>query len=272
MTFRHIRPALLCVLFIACALGVSGAAPAPDPAPKPAPPEPSASRLFKPRTFEGFVDPKTTLREALAHLGEVYDVTIEVNEEAFKDEGLAEVLAAPVAEKPVPKMAGASLDRVLRKVLARLPVPSGAAYMVRADHVEVTTRRAQVNEVWGKYEGPYLPLVHADFEGRPLGEALQELAEQAAFSVVVDARAADKAKTPVSASFTNLPLDTAVRVLADMADLKPFLVDNLLYVTTRDNADRLDERERQRSAADSEVAPRVGNGPRRGPVLSPAGM
>ncbi|HEX5271996.1 MAG TPA: hypothetical protein VFW33_15975, partial [Gemmataceae bacterium] len=58
-----------------------------------------------------------------------------------------------------------------------------------------------------------------------------DLGEQAGVSVVVDARAADKAKTPVTASFLNLPLDTAVRVLADMAGLKSYLNDNVLYVS-----------------------------------------
>jgi len=55
---------------------------------------------------------------------------------------------------------------------------------------------------------------------------------------VVDGRAAEQAKTPVSATFLNVPLETGLRVLADMADLKPVQVDNVFYVTTRDNAAR----------------------------------
>jgi hypothetical protein len=162
-------------------------------------------------------------------------VPIELNEEAFQREQAADPARAPIAaQQPIPKAASASLDRALRKVLARVNVPAGAAYMVRPDHIEVTTRGAQIAEVWGRYEGPYLPLVHADFEGRPLASALRNLGEQAGVSVVVDARAADKAKSPVSASFLNLPLDTAVRVLADMAGLKSSLNDNVLYVSTEE--------------------------------------
>jgi hypothetical protein len=71
-----------------------------------------------------------------------------------------------------------------------------------------------------------------------LAEALQQLATTTGYSIVVDGRAADKGKTPVSATLTNVPVDTAVRVLADMADLKPVQVDNVFYVTTPENAAR----------------------------------
>ncbi len=229
MTLRRTRIALLGALCAACAFGVSGAAPPPEAAPKP--PESPLASLFKPRPFNGYDDPKLTLGEALDHLSKMYGVPIELNEEAFRQEQVNAADRLPVAEQPIPKLGSASLDRVLRKVLSRISVPGGAAYMVRPDRIEVTTRGAQVSEVWGKYEGPYLPLVHADFDGRPLAAALRDLGEQAGVSVVVDARAGDKAKAPVSASFLNLPLDTAVRVLADMAGLKSYLNDNVLYVS-----------------------------------------
>jgi hypothetical protein len=232
MTTRHGRAAIVCALFAAVAFGISGAAPAPDPAPKLAPPDPPAAHLFNPRPFAGLRDPETTLGEALTFIGNSYGVALDVNESAFRDDQVDDVLKKPVGT--LPKMADASLDRVLRKLLARLPVPSGATYMVRADHVELTTRRAQLAEVWGRYNGPYLPLVHGDFDGQPLAEVLQALADQAGVSVVVDARAADKAKAAVSASFANLPLDTAVRVLADMAGLRSALNDNVIYVSTEE--------------------------------------
>jgi hypothetical protein len=234
MLCRPSRCAILCALFAALAVGVSGAIPAPDAAPKPAapPPESPVSSLFKPRAFPGIDDPQTTLGEALTFIGGLYGVTIDVNEVAFRDDQVDDALKKPVGG--LPKMTDASLDRVLRKLLARLPAASGAAYVVRADHIELTTRPAQIAEVWGHYNGPYLPLVHGDFESRPLGEVLQQLAGQAGVSVVVDTRAADKARTAVSASFTNLPLDTAVRLLADMAGLRSSLNDNVIYVSTEE--------------------------------------
>jgi hypothetical protein len=233
MTFRYGRPALVLAPAIAAALWAWawGAAPAPD-APKSLPaPESPTVRLFKPRPFPGIDDPQTTLGEALDFVGRLYDMRLDVNEEAFRAEQVDDVRKRPVGAA-LPKMASVSPDRVLRKILGRLPAETGAVYLVRPDHLEVTTRRAQQVEVWGRFNGPYLPLVHADFEARPLAEALQELSQQAGVSVVIDARAADKAKAAVSASFLNLPLDTAVRILAEMAGLKSALNDNVIYVST----------------------------------------
>jgi hypothetical protein len=233
MTYRYSRLVVFLVPVLAAALWAwaGEAAPPAEPARAAPAPESPAARLFKPRPFPGIADPDTTLGEALRSVGAMYDATFDVDEQAFRDEELHDVSKKPLGVE-VPKMAGASLDRVLRKLLAQLSAPSGATYMVRVDHVEITTRRAQRVEVWGRYGGPYLPLVHADFEGRPLADALQDLSHQSGVSVVVDARAADKAKTPVSASFLNLPLDTAVRTLAEMAGLKSALNDNTIYVST----------------------------------------
>src|SRR5262249_38854095 len=106
--------------------------------------------------------------------------------------------------------------------------------------VEITTTAAVQREFWSEgHKGPYLPLVHAAYEKAPLAEALKELADSSNFNVVLDECVGDKVKVPVSARLANVPLDTAVRMLADMADLKPVLMDNTLYVTTRENAELL---------------------------------
>jgi hypothetical protein len=94
-------------------------------------------------------------------------------------------------------------------------------------------------------------------------------------NVVLDVRAADKAKVPVTVRFVNTPLDTAVRLLADMAELKPYAVDNLYFVTTRENADRLTERPRVNALEADEAMEgppgpyRVGHGPGARPIPAP---
>ncbi|HEX5271997.1 MAG TPA: hypothetical protein VFW33_15980 [Gemmataceae bacterium] len=247
------------------------AKPAPAPAVK-AEPSP-AERLQRRVDFPGVEDPKATLRDALDLLARDSGLTFDVNEGAFREAmGDADVLGRPIEDRPLPKMKNVSAERVLRRILARVPVPGGAAFMVRREGIEITTDAAQAAEVWPKdFEGPRLPLVSADFDNVPLAEALRELARQSEMNVVVDARAAEKVKAPVSARLVNAPLDTAVRTLADMAGLKPFPVDNLLYVTTADNADRLREQERRRRA-DADLPPREGNGPRQAAPAGPAGM
>jgi hypothetical protein len=241
-------------------------------------PAPSAAAVLAKRAdFSGFDDPKTTLEEALAALTKLYGVTFEINEAAFRAAMINDVLQTPVAERPVPKMANARLSAVLRKVLGVVAQKTGApaTWLVRRDGIEVLPEGAVRAEVWGNYQGPFLPLVNADFEKRPLNEALQELASQAGMSVVIDVRVGDKAAAPVTARLLNTPLDTAVRLLADMAGLRPFQLDNMLYVTTPENAERLEKQEKPPEGTDEpDRGRRLGSGPSGipAPGLAPGGM
>lgn len=79
--------------------------------------------------------------------------------------------------------------------------------------------------------------VSAAFVERPLRDALRELSDLTGASVIMDARAIDKLKTPVTATFHNdTSLGAALQMLAAMADLKLLVLENGLYVTTPQNA------------------------------------
>ena len=200
-----------------------------------------ADALARVVKFSGFDDPKTTRVEALDNLAKRYDLSFDVNEAAFKFEMLPEVLKTEIAQpNPIPEM-NATLGAALKKVLARVPVPSGATYVIRRDTIEITTVEALRKEIWGEnYRGPMLPLVRGNFEKLPLQDALRELAHQAEYNVVLDSAVDEKvAKTPVTAKLRNAPLYTAVRLLADMADLRAVQAANVLYVTTPDKAEAL---------------------------------
>jgi hypothetical protein len=190
--------------------------------------------------FPGFEDPKTTLIEALDQLAKMYDLSFDVNERAFKFEMVPDVLKTEVAlPDPIPPM-NATPAHALRKVLARIPVPSGATFLVRQDTVEITTGQALRDEIWGaNYRGPWLPLVYVRFEDVPLQEALRVLARQTDTNIVLDMDVGRRARAPVTARLRNAPLGVALRLLADMADLRAVQVANVLYVTTPRKADRL---------------------------------
>ena len=222
--------------------------------------------------FPGIDDPKATLNDALEKLSKLSDVSFEMNETAFKAEGLMEVGRLPIAESaPIPAMKNVRLTRILRKILQRIPAPSGSAFYVHGDYIEITTGTFQSKAVWGIYGGPHLPLVNVVLEKSPLEDAVHELADLSDFSIVVDTRAGEKAKTPVSARFLNTPLDTALRLLTDMADLRYVHIDNVLYVTTKENAAALEARlEKEKTPTNplddagvvpNEFSPRKGVGP-----------
>jgi hypothetical protein len=166
--------------------------------------------------------------------------------------------AGVVAERSLPAMKGVTLETYVRAVLARVPTPSGTVFMVRPGHIEVTTGQAVRLQVWGKdFKGPFLPLTHGNFQKTPLDKAFLELAEQSEYNILLDGRCKAKAKTRITASFLNLPLDTAVNLLADMAGLQIVFQDNAIYVTSPENALRM--RGNQRREAVEEA-----NGTRRG--------
>jgi RNA polymerase sigma factor (sigma-70 family) len=202
--------------------------------------------LTRKADFQGLEDPQTTLQEALDILSQRYDVTFVIDEAAFKNEpdDVGDVAAAKIAVKSVRPLKNVSLATILRTILARVPSPSGATFVIGRDNtIEITTNAAVAAALNDQHA---LPLVHALFNKRPLEEALRDLARDSGINIVVDVRQADKAKAAVSAALKNVPVDTAVRVLADMAELKPVRMGNLLYVTSRDNAKRLEEEEAKR--------------------------
>ena len=192
--------------------------------------------------FPGLQDPNTTLAEALDQLGALYKVSFEINEKAFKFEMVDDVLKKQIGDPPILPKKDARLGEVLSRLLSRVVVNSGAHYLVREESIEITTGLYRESEVWGPSNGPHLPLVHRKFDAVPLAEALTELSRMAEFNVVLDMRVADKAKTPITARFLNTPLDTAVRFLTDMTDLGFVHLDNVLYVTTKENAAALEAR------------------------------
>jgi hypothetical protein len=115
------------------------------------------------------------------------------------------------------------------------------AFLIRGDHLEITTTRHANPLHWVGAARRGLPAVSCDFDREPLTEALRQLSESTGISVAVDPRALDQGRKTVSVELNDVPLDTAVGLLASMADLRAVSLDNLLYVTTRDKARELEK-------------------------------
>src|SRR5262249_8368404 len=108
-----------------------------------------ARKLNQKADFQGVEDPKTTLAEALEILTQKYGVPFEFNDKAFKTDQVNEVEKTEIGQPtPIPAMKQATLERVLRKVLARVPATSEACIVVRKDHIEITTGAARLAEFW----------------------------------------------------------------------------------------------------------------------------
>jgi tetratricopeptide (TPR) repeat protein len=101
--------------------------------------------LSRPIRYKGLNDPAATLQEALDQLEKDQGVQFDINEKAFnfeKQNGFVVpeggVGRLEVAKPEIPPM-NATLGTVLRKILNRVPVPSGATYIIRRDTIEITT-------------------------------------------------------------------------------------------------------------------------------------
>jgi hypothetical protein len=77
----------------------------------------------------------------LDDLARHHNVTFDINEEAFKRDGIRNVGSIKVAETPIPKMANTRLSEVLPMILAQVPAPSGATFFIHFDAIEITTRK-----------------------------------------------------------------------------------------------------------------------------------
>ena len=81
--------------------------------------------------------------------------------------------------------------------------------------------------------------VSVDCDGTAFAAAVKQLAADCGANVVVDPRLKDKANAAVTLKLDDVPLETAVRLLAEVADLGTVRMSNVLFVTTPERAEKL---------------------------------
>jgi type II secretory pathway component HofQ len=141
-----------------------------------------------------------------------------------------------------------SLQTVLRKILSRIPIDCGATFVIRKDHIEISTLEAVSKELGIPIQRLALPLVYEEFVDQPLPVALQALANAGGLNIVLDpavTQAGPAKELKVTAQLHNVPVETALRVVVDMADAGLVRLDNVLYVTTQEKAARLRAEEKE---------------------------
>jgi hypothetical protein len=126
------------------------------------------------------------------------------------------------------KLKDAKVSTALRSVLN----PYNLGYAVIGDTVVVTTEDMAVYRQLKQR-------VSCDYDKVPLGVALKRLAKETGVSLIVDSRSAKEAEAAVTLQVDDVPLETAVRLMAESAGLKPVRVGNVLFVTSKANAKEL---------------------------------
>ena len=76
-------------------------------------------------------------------------------------------------------------------------------------------------------------------KNKAFAEVLEELREMTGANIVVDARMKDKVGEKITANFNDTRLYTVLKVLGDSCEMRPVVMDNVYYLTTPENAAKL---------------------------------
>ena len=133
-----------------------------------------------------------------------------------------------------PDMPPTPVDVDLKDVKARTALRAvlttyGLGYAILGDSLLVTTEDVAAQR---QMRQP----VSVDLDGVDLAAAMKRLARESATNLILDARVTKEAKAEVSLHVDDVPLETAVHLLAEMAGLKALRVGNTLFVTKKETA------------------------------------
>ena len=152
-------------------------------------------------------------------------------------------------------------DVKVRTALRSVVSPYGLAYAVIGDTVVITTEdMAMARQMHQR--------VNVDFNKIEFAVALRQLGKETAVNLVLDGRHEKEGAAKVSLQLEDVPLETAVRLLAEMAGLKALRLNNTMFVTTKDIAAEL----RQDPDWNAQGQPVQPNPPPGGVLVPPAGI
>lgn len=190
--------------------------------------------LAGPVSLDGFMR-GTPLNDALAFLTQHTGITFVLDARAYRTELSVEDPGSLPVE--LPKLTNVRLSLALRLLLE----PIDTDYLVQDNLVRVVPKKLVTGT--RLLQQP----IDATFSRRPLAEALQDLADRSGANIVLDTRAAEPSKAPMTLTVHSAAVENVVLLLADMAGLNAVRVGNTLYVTTPENASELRlEQERRR--------------------------
>ena len=220
--------------------------------------EPPAVRLRKAFDQNVTVDFQgLTLSAALESLREQTKVNFVL------DRATAAQLGVVADEMPVSlKLANVRLKTVLKQLLNQYNL----SCVIDQDIVLVTSEQAAIDR-------QVRQRVSIDFNEVPFQQALRQLSRETNTNLVIDPRHTAKGKDPITLRLEDVPLEVAVRLMAEMVSLRSVRQANVLFVTTKEIAADL-RREEDAAPANANAIPNLldnvrimGNG---WPVVPPA--
>jgi hypothetical protein len=197
-----------------------------------------------------------SLQEVINHLRDKSGVPITLDQQSIAMTG-GGIVAIPGLDPNVGPMqyrvkaTNEKTGVVLRKLLNQHQLN----YLVLDDSVVVTTEEmATMRQMRQR--------VSVDVDDVPLKKAVRDLAKSAGINLVIDPKVMTQSDTPVSIQLDNTGVETALRLLAEMANLKAVRMGNVMFITSEDKAKRILEEEKHQF--DNPLNPNI---PGLGPVI-----
>jgi type II secretory pathway component GspD/PulD (secretin) len=130
------------------------------------------------------------------------------------------------------KVANVKLRTILKSLLSQYKL----AYVVEQEIILITSEQVAIDRQVHQR-------VSVDFDKLPLDKALKQLGKETGTNLVLDPRQAAKVKDEITLKLDDVPLETTVRLMAEMAGLRSVRQSNVLFVTTKEVAAELRKEE-----------------------------
>jgi type II secretory pathway component GspD/PulD (secretin) len=198
-----------------------------------------------------------SLSEALNHLRDKTGLPINIDQPALLMSGMN--IDVPMGQVEI-KAKDEKASSVLRKFLNTYRL----TYIIFEDALLITTEETAVMR-------QFRQRVNVDVEGVPFKKAARDLAGNQGINLVIDPAVMKQADAQVSLQVENTGVETAVRLLAEMASLKAVRMGNVMFITNEEKAKKI--RKEEKDQFDNPLNPNVpGMQPGFGPAAGFGGM
>ncbi len=171
-----------------------------------------------------------SLQDAVDHLKSKTGVNFVLDQPIFGPMGAIPPSPPEFGLSPAGGMKLKSERGKLRQSLQRFLSTYNLSYAILENSVLITSEGMVVTRQLGQR-------TNVNVDNVPVQKALKDLARSFALNLVVDPRVVESRE--VTLNLDNVTLETAMRLLAEVGGLKSVRMDNVLYVTTEANAEKL---------------------------------
>jgi len=120
----------------------------------------------------------------------------------------------------------------LRDALHRILAPYNLRYALTREGIVISSEDLVISRQLRQR-------VKIHCEGTPFTQVIQQLAAETGANLVVDPRLKERGQQAITLKLDDVPLESAVRLLAELADLRALRLNNILFITSLERAERL---------------------------------